>query len=424
MTDRITSTVTPHALHAVLGAHLLVGVAGRYIAEYLRILGARAWLVGLYGSVAVVATLAAPAARKWLQTVVGRHKWVAAALLATGGLSLWLAAPYLGSVSLVVLALEPWTWVLIGLLALCSWRPAGALGPLAPLPRRTTATDAGECARSVTVRRVGLLGAVGVAASLFVGAPDFLAAYQVLIALAAAAVLTAAVTIGVFDVETDMACDQSDVRQMRPCPSLARTRERLRNVPPAARSLLVGDALVRFAVGMAAVFFVIVAVHSRRFMVTVLGFQLQPATTFALLLGVETLVALVGALPAVRLAQRDDTDAGSTAQAVAGSGLLAAALFPLFFVTVPAALSVLAVLFGALGWYFAVRPAQAALLASRTSSTTFDAYRVGRRVAVAPAPLVGGLLYGISPELAFGLASCVGLLGCWEYLRFVRRVRA
>ncbi|RBI60649.1 hypothetical protein DMJ13_16895 [halophilic archaeon] len=423
MTDRTTSSLVRRPALAALGAHLLVGVAGRYVAEYLRILGARAWLVGLYGSVAVAATLAVPAARRRLRTVVGRHERVAAALFAAGGLALWLAAPYLGSVSLVVLALEPWTWVLLGLLALCPWRPADALGPLAPLPRRATATDAGRRARSATGRRVGLLGAVGVAAGLFVGALDFLAAYQVLVALAAAAVLTAAVTVGVFDAP-DESHDRPDVRQVRPRPSLARARERLRNVSPAARSLLVGDALVRFAVGMVAVFLVVVAVHSRRVTATVLGVRLQPEATFALLLGVETLVALLGALPAARLVRRGAADAGSAARAIAGSGLLAAALFPLLFVTVPAVLGALAALFGALGWYLAARPARAALLAARTDPASFDAYRVGRRVAVAPAPLVGGLLYGVAPELAFGLASCVGLLGCWEYLRFARRVRA
>jgi hypothetical protein len=420
MTDRTTSTVDSLPALAALGAHLFVVVAGRYVADYLRILGARAWLIGLYGSVAIVAPLGVVAARRRIGPVDSRRERVVTASLAAAGLGLWLAAPYLGGISLVVVTFEPWLWVLVGLLALCSWRLPAAPGPVAPLPRRGTATDAAGRVRSTTARRLGFLGALGVAVGLFVGAPDFLAGYQVLLALSAAAVLTAAVTVGAFDAPASTRYRPTSGRSR---PSLARTRERLRDASPSVRSLLVGDALVRFAVGMVAVFLVVVAVHSRRVAATTLGVRLQPDATFGLLLGVESLVALGGALLVARLDRSDGGDAGPTARWVAGSGLLSVALFPLLFVTVPAALGAFVLLFGALGWHLATRPTRAALIAARTTPATFDAYRFGRRIAVAPAPLVGGLLYGVAPELAFGLASCVGLLGCWEYLRFVRRMR-
>ncbi len=392
----------------VLGFTLLAAVAMRYVPEYLRLLGARAWLVGLFGSVVLALPLVARRVRNRVCDATRRPN-LALGLLATAGLVLWLSAPYFGAFSLVVVAFEPWVWVLAGLPLVLLWRPTiDGFDGLLVLLRRTHRRDPSSW--SAAKRRAKLLTAVGVAVGLFAGAPDFLSGFQVLLALAGSVALTAAVSAGIRDRCADYG------HPSPPLPSRSTIRAALRDRPPTVRSLLLGDALVQFAVGMVAFFFVIVVVHHHRLTVNAPLVRFGPDAVFALLLVVETLVAAGGSIFAVRLADELDS------KTVVAGGLLATSLVPLLFVTTPS-VALAVVLFGCLGGFLAIRPAREALLAEHVSREVFEAYRVARRMAVVPAPLVGGLLYGFSPQFAFGLATCVGLLGCWEFLRFVRRSR-
>ncbi|WP_227354534.1 hypothetical protein [Haladaptatus salinisoli] len=398
-----------------VGFGALVAVALRYVPEYLRLLGARAWLVGLFGSAALGLSLVAPAVRRDVERAVGRRTTLVVGAVATGGLVLWLSAPFLGAFSAIVVAFEPWVWVLAGLPFLWLWRTDSSAF-LSRL-RRTNSfeTDGG------TNRRAPFLAALAVAGGLFVGAPDFLAGYQVLLALAASAGLTAAVAaeIRAVDDADESAAERSDGGSDPPdVPSASRARAALRELSSTNRSLLLGDVLVRFAVGMVAYFLVIVVVHHLRLEATAFGVRFQPEATFALLLAVETATAMAGGPLATRLA------AEVSAKGVAVAGVLVAALVPLLVATAES-VAVAVALFACLGGSLTTRPVRERLLAEATRSNgVSDAYLVARRAAVVPAPLVGGLLYGFGAELAFGLATCVGLLGCREFLRFVRRSRA
>ncbi|WP_227378345.1 hypothetical protein [Haladaptatus halobius] len=261
--------------------------------------------------------------------------------------------------------------------------------------------------------QAAFLISVGIAAVLFIIVPNFIKGYQILLVLTTimVAVLKSRVAHDASKYEFDTLNSKRNHRS-----SLPDTFIMLRNLPPSLRSLLIADLLLSFSVGMVAFFVSIVIVHHHQLNTTILSIDLQSGTTFALLLGIQTVMALMGIFPSMWLANQ----VGS--RVVVGTAFFIVAVFPLLLIGGEFGGTI--TLFAGVGWFLATIPVQTSLLAERTRRHhVFDTYSIVRRAAIISAPFVAGLLYGNGPELMLGFSSCVGLLGYWEFLRFVRRSR-
>jgi Na+/melibiose symporter-like transporter len=132
------------------------------------------------------------------------------------------------------------------------------------------------------------------------------------------------------------------------------------------------------------------------------------------LLAVKMAVALVTMVPVAELARRFGL------KPVVALGFAVYALFPLLLVNAPADATVLALLFAFSGLRFAGLPAHKALIVGPAErgagGRVTGSYYLVRNVVVVPSAAVGGWLYAGSPELAFGLASAVGLVGVGYFL--------
>lgn len=194
--------------------------------------------------------------------------------------------------------------------------------------------------------------------------------------------------------------------------------EAARRLPPAARGLVLADALVGVALAVVSGF-VVVTVTSRVAPSTgALGLDLGPGVAFGVLLALELAVGAGARHLGAGIADR----IGSTP--LVGWAFALSAAFPLLLVALPADLVVLAVLFAAFGTRFvAVEPRRRLLAAAvgGDGSHLPRPIRLLRDVPTALAPLAGGVLYAVSPVLAFGAATTVGALGAWELVRYACR---
>jgi MFS family permease len=195
-------------------------------------------------------------------------------------------------------------------------------------------------------------------------------------------------------------------------------------MPPELPPLLAGDTLVRFANGMVYVFFVLVVTDLRGVGATlpVVG-RLSPEAFFGVLLAVEMVVALLSMVPVARLAERVGL------KPVVALGFSVYAIFPILIVNAPGDPLVFGALFAVSGLRFAGLPAHKALIVGPAEADTggrvTGAYYLVRNTITIPSALVGGWLYdAVSPELAFGVASAVGLVGVAVFLVFGREFEA
>jgi MFS family permease len=195
-------------------------------------------------------------------------------------------------------------------------------------------------------------------------------------------------------------------------------------MPDELPPLLVGDTLVRFANGMVYVFFVIVVTEFLEVGVTLPAVgRLSPDAFFGVLLGVEMVVALASMVPVAKLAERVGL------KPVVAIGFAVYAVFPALLVNAPANPWIVAGLFAFSGLRFAGLPAHKALIVGPAEAgaggRVTGAYYLLRNTIVIPSALLGGWLYdAYSPELAFGLATVVGLVGVVVFLVFGKEFAA
>jgi MFS family permease len=143
-------------------------------------------------------------------------------------------------------------------------------------------------------------------------------------------------------------------------------------------------------------------------------------------------VALLVMVPVSRLADRVGL------KPVVALGFAVYAVFPALLVAAPAdavsavvpglgpvavpAAAVLAVLFAFSGLRFAGLPAHKALIVGPAEANqggrVVGSYYLVRNAVTIPSAAVGGALYAVSPVLAFGSATAVGLLGTGYFLLF------
>ena len=420
---------------AMFAFSLAFQMTTRFLPEYLSVLGASAFVIGLFGSVGNVISAVYPYPGGVLSDRVGsRYALTVFGLASTLGFLLWAIAPAFGTVEVAGIPLEPWLWVFVGLVFAQAWKSFG-LGATYAIVNQAVPPDrlARGFASTETFRRSAFLLGPVLAAGLLALHPRFAVSFRY--------VLGVAVVVGaVATLIQHRMYDASDDSFGASLGGLGQLREVLRALPPTLRPLLVADTLVRFANGMVYVFFIIVVtqfleVGLSASLPVVGNVSLAPATFFGLLLGLEMVVALAVMAPSAAAAER----VGLKPVVAAGFGVYA--VFPVLLISAPPNAAVLAALFAFSGIRFAGLPAHKALIVGPAEADAggrvTGAYYLLRNLVVIPSAALGGALYGGvpnpvgagdllagNPTLAFATASAIGLVGTAYFLRFGREFEA
>jgi MFS family permease len=413
-------------------------MTSRYLPEYMTVLGASGFVVGLYGTVGNVVGAVYPYPGGAFSDRVGsRYALTLFGVLSTLGFCVWLVAPLVGAVDVAGVTLEPWVWIFAGLFLAQAWKSFG-LGATFAIVKQSVAEGrlARGFASTETFRRTAfLLGPLGAAGLLFLAGGAILPGFLY--------VLGAAVLFGALATAAQhVLYDASEDTLGSTFGGVNRIRQDLADLPRELRPLLVGDTLVRFANGMVYVFFVIVVTRFLGVDATVLGVYLSPAVFFGVLLAVEMVVALLSMYPVARLAERVGL------KPVVAVGFAVYAVFPLLLISAPADPLVVGVLFAFSGLRFAGLPAHKALIvgpAERDAGGRVTGrYYLIRNLVVIPSAALGGWIYdsdwrtvlpldplglepvtlAAGPRLAFLLATVVGLAGTGYFLVFGREFDA
>lgn len=377
-------------------------------------LGAGAVVIGVYGTFGNLVSAVYPYPGGAFSDRVGsRRALTVFGALSTLGFLVWLAAPRVGDLTVLVFEVPAWTWIFVGLLLAQAWKSLGLGATFAVVKQSASSAHlATGFATTETFRRTAFLLGPLLAAGAFAVHADFVDAFTVILAVAVgfAALATAAQHL-LYREEEAGARGSGGVRRLV---------DDLRNLPTELRPLLVADTLVRFANGAVYVFFVLVVTELREVDATlpVVGY-LSPDAYFGVLLGVEMVVALLVMLPSAWVADRFGL------KPVVAAGFAVYAVFPVVLVYAPASAVVYAAVFAFSGVRFAGLPAHKALVVGpaeeKTGGRVTGSYYLVRNLAVIPSAAFGGVVYARSPELAFALASAVGAAGVLYFLVYGRK---
>jgi len=394
-------------------------MTSRYLPEYMAVLGATPFVIGLYGTFGNVISAVYPYPGGAFSDRIGsRYALTLFGLLSTLGFLFWLVAPLVGTIELAGLAVEPWVWIFVGLILAQAWKSFG-LGATFAIVKQSVpdARLARGFASTETFRRTAfLVGPLLAAGILFVGSGDLLPGFLY--------VLGVAVAFGaVATVVQHLHYDASEDTFGKEFAGVGRIARDLRDLPDELRPLLVGDTLVRFANGMVYVFFVIVVTRFLEVDVTLFGYYLSPEVFFGVLLGLEMVVALLVMAPAATVAERVGL------KPVVALGFAVYAVFPVLVISAPANALVVGLLFAFSGLRFAGLPSHKALIvgpAERdTGGRVTGAYYLLRNTIVIPSAALGGYLWDfVSPEVAFTVAAVIGLVGTGYFVAFGKEFEA
>jgi len=401
----------------------------RYIPRYMELLGASALAIGVFGTVQNIIGAAYPYPGGAISDRLGsRRSLTVFGLVSSLGFLFWLVAPALGTVTVAGLAIEPWFWVFVGLFLAQAWKSFGLGAAFAIVKQSVPASRlARGFASTELFRRTAFLLGPLIAAGLLVVTTDFVAGFQVILAVAVVfAVAATAIQHRLYRPE--------DTSIGTSFEGLDEIVADLCELPPELRPLLVADTLVRFANGMVYVFFIIVVTDVLEVGLSVGSLALAPEAFFGVLLAVEMLVALVSMPVAARLAERVGL------KPVVALGFSVYAVFPVLLIRSPANALVVALLFALSGLRFAGLPAHKALIVGpaerEAGGRVAGSYYLVRNTVVIPSAAIGGALYGGfpvpgtalvfvgSPALAFSIATAVGLAGTGYFLLFGREFDA
>lgn len=426
-------------LATLVSTHGLVRLAERYLPEFLSALGYGPIVVGLLVSLglgtAVVASelstdrLDGDAVPALESTAIA----VLSALLAAVALLAWAGAPTLDT--LLGTPLTALGWLVVGIVLLQAWHVRGPTQGLWPtdtraglLPSSTADDEQVQSDRTVLVpdqRTHIVLGALGiVAAAVFAttavaSADSIHGGFALIAATGAAVAIVGTVALGTVGSLPSLFGDRAE-REDRPVaasidadPSLTVVRRAVSQLPDRRRWAVIGDALVRVAIAGIVPFLVLLVVEYRSIGLSIGGLSLAPAAVFGLFVFAEATGAILGAIASPTLTSRVDR------RIVLAVGLAGISLLPMALVAAPASAALVAVLFGLLGFRTVIEPLRPTVGASARAAPVPglqlpDEIRTAVRVAVVPAPLLGGILYAIDPLVAFTVATTVGLLGVRE----------
>ena len=408
-------------------------MTSRFLPEYIVALGASGFVVGLFGTVGNIISAVYPYPGGALSDRLGsRYALTLFGLVSTLGFGIWLVAPALGAVSVAGLTVPSWIWIFVGLLLAQAWKSFGLGATFAVVKQATDPSQlAAGFASTETFRRTAFLIGPVLAAVLIGLHPAFTVSFQY--------VLAVAVVFGfIGTVAQHLLYDASEDSLGGSFAGIDQIQRDLREMPAELRPLLVGDTLVRFANGMVYVFFVLVITqfYEIGFDTTLslagfsYGIDLSPEAVFGYLLGVEMLIALLIMAPAAKAAERVGL------KPVVALGFAVYALFPVVLIGAPELLApavplqwAMVFVFAFSGLRFAGLPAHKALIVGPAEQgaggRVTGTYYLLRNTIVIPSAALGGLLWEfVSPELAFGIAAVIGVIGTGYFLVFGREFSA
>jgi MFS family permease len=357
----------------------------RYLPEYLRVLGASAFAVGLFGT-----------ARDFLDAAYAYPGGVLADRLGTRRSLLLFGALTIAGFAVYVL------WpsaaaVFLGLLLVMSWQSLGLPATFALIGeelrggRRIVGFTVQAILKRIPIVLAPPLGGLllerfGVMHGMRIG-------FAVSIALSIAMLVALGRGLQRSDSEVN------GIPSPRPSPG-----GRGRRLAPALRQLLIADCLIRFCEGMPDVFLVIWAIEI---------VKISPAR-FGLLTSVLMGTAIASYVPAASLSDRAEKKSFV---------LLTYVFFSLFPLAVVFSRSFAALLAAYMigGLREVGEPARKALIVDLSDPNargrTVGLYYAIRGFAVAGAAAVGGALWTVRPQLTFFVASALGFAGtAWTAL--------
>ena len=394
-------------------------MTGRYMPRYMSVLGAGSVAIGLYGSFGNLISAVYPYPGGALSDRIGsRVALTLFGLASTLGFVVWLFAPAFGFLTLPplelgALSVEAVTipvGIFLGLVLSQAWKSFG-LGATFAIVKQSVPPDrlASGFASTETFRRTAFLLGPLFAAALLATATFEVGFQYVLLVAAAFGLVATALQHWLYDAAEDSLG--------KSFAGLSAIADDVREMPDPLRPLLVADTLVRFANGMVYTFFVIVVVEFLAVGATlpVVG-GLNPDAYFGVLLAIEMAVALLVMVPVAALARKVGL------KPVVALGFAVYAVFPALLVSAPPNALVLALLFAFSGLRFAGLPAHKALIVGpaeeNAGGRVVGTYYLLRNVVVIPSAALGGWLYSQSPEVAFGVATVVGVVGTGYFLVF------
>lgn len=422
---------------AMLAFSLTFQMTSRYIPEYLRVLGAGAGVIGLYGSVGNLISAVYPYPGGAVSDRVGsRIALTSFAVVTTLGFTLWWLAPELGSVPIGGSTVPAWAWIFLGLFLAQAWKSFG-LGATFAIVKQSVPPNrlAMGFASTEIFRRIGFLLGPLLAAGLLAVSVTFVEGFQRILLVGIVFGIVATITQHVL-------YDASEDTIGEAFTGLDQIRRDLREMPETLRPLLVADTLIRFANGMVYVFFVIVVIDFLEVGFSGFGISLRPAAFFGVLLGVEMVIAILTKAPFSKLAEYTGL------KPIVGLGFVVYAIFPVLLITAPPDQWVLVALFAFSGLRFAGLPSHKAMIVGPAEADAggrvTGTYYLVRNTLVIPSAAVGGWLYGSSwtvqipldvltlssvtlkagPELAFLLATVIGVVGVGYFARYGREFEA
>ena len=420
---------------AMFGFSLGFQMTTRFLPEYLNVLGASAFVIGVFGTFGNLISAIYPYPGGAVSDRIGsRYALTMFGLLSTLGFLLWFVAPSFGTITIGSLTIQPWIWVFVGLVLAQAWKSFG-LGATYAIVKQSVEPSrlARGFASTETFRRSAFLLGPVLAAGLLTLHPAFEVSFRYVIAVA---VVFGALATVVQHFYYDASGDSFG----KSFGGLAQIRADLRSMPATLRPLLVGDTLVRFANGMVYVFFIIVVTDflqvGLELPLPVVGVvDLSPAAFFGILLGIEMVIALLVMAPSAAIAERVGL------KPVVAAGFAVYAIFPILLISAPASATALVVLFAFSGVRFAGLPAHKALIVGPAEKDAggrvTGSYYLLRNTVVIPSGAIGGALYGGipdpvgggqliagSPTLAFAIATVIGLVGTGYFLVFGREFEA
>jgi MFS family permease len=341
----------------------------KFLPAYLQALGAPIRAVGLYGSAQDLIDGLYQYPGGWLGDRLGRRN----------ALLLFVAAAMTGYC--IYALTRSWPWTLVALAFAASWTSMASptlfavVGDALPKSRRAIGFTLQAILRRLPILVAPVAGGVLIARIGLVDGMRVL--FVITIALA-----------GI----TLMVVRRVDVARIEGPP--ANIRGVWRACPRPLRFLLLSDVFIRTCEALVDVFVVIYATR-------ILGLSV---TTFGLLITVQTLTALCVYLPAAKSADR----LGRKPFVIAT--FLAFSFFPLAIVYLPPVLA-----FVIAGLREVGEPSRKALIVDLAEpalrARTVGLYYLIRSVAIAPAALIGGMLWEHAPSLPFLLACAIGLIG-------------
>lgn len=388
---------------AMLAFSLGFQMTTRYVPEYLRVLGAGPLVVGVFKSLSDLISAGYPYPGGAVSDRVGsRTALTAFGLVSAVGFVVWLVAPAL-DLTMGPVVVPGWAWIFAGLLLVQAWKSLG-LGATFAVVKQATDPEhlAAGFASTETFRRVGFLLGPLAATAAFVATTSFVTGFQAILVVAVVfALLGTVVQYRLYDAAADTVGKSFE--------GIASVRADLRNMPDPLRPLLVADTLVRFGNGMIYAFVVLVITDVWELQATLFGVSLDPAALFGVFLAVEMVVALLSMYPVSVLAERTGL------KPVVALGFLVYATFPIVLIAAPQDPLVVGAIFAFSGLRFAGLPAHKALIvgpaARDAGGRVTGTYYLLRNAVVIPSGVAGGLLYSVSPTLAFAVATVVGLVG-------------